>query len=138
MGTHDGKVYIYDLMKEKILYNPFVLAEGDGMIVNDLQILTDPGYEGSDAYKYSANRLHLLSSTNDAKVRIHDLETMKLREQIDFKEAINAAALSPDKNLLAVYGDCLQADIYDRRMCKLVATLQGHEDFGFSLAWHPS
>ena len=80
-----------------------------------------------------------MSATNNDHVKIHDVEHgMKERESIKFKQAINATALSPDKTLLAVYGDCLPAEIYDRRFGKIVASLDGHEDFGFALAWHPS
>jgi WD40 repeat protein len=37
-----------------------------------------------------------------------------------------------------VYGDCLQAEIIDFRSGKVVSTLHGHTDFGFSMAWHPA
>lgn len=55
-----------------------------------------------------------------------------------FKEPINIACVSPDGNLLAVYGDCIQAEIVDMRSKEVVAALFGHDDFGFSLAWHPN
>eukprot|EP00347_Sterkiella_histriomuscorum_P000565 403375359 len=138
MGTHEGQVYIYDLDNEKYLYEPFVLAVGEGMIVNYLQLLSEVPLLNDQGYK-SNKHMYLLSATNDSKVKIHDVEMgMKERECLNFKDPINVAALSPDGNLLAVYGDCYPADIYDRRSSKLVASLQGHEDYGFALQWHPS
>ena len=40
---------------------------------------------------------------------------MKPKVNFDFKDAINVASISPDGNLLGVYGDCLQAEIIDLR-----------------------
>lgn len=57
----------------------------------------------------------MLTSCNDMTVKIFDLQTMRPKLQFQFAEPINVAALSPDGNLLAVYGDCLQADIMDLR-----------------------
>jgi WD40 repeat protein len=54
-------------------------------------------------------------------VKIWDLEMMKPKSNFKFGEAINVAELSPDGNLLAVYGDCVQADILDIRSGETVA-----------------
>jgi hypothetical protein len=40
---------------------------------------------------------------------------MKPKMDLKFKDPINIAELSPDRNLLGVYGDCLQAEILDFR-----------------------
>jgi hypothetical protein len=40
---------------------------------------------------------------------------MKPKIDLKFKDPINIAELSPDRNLLGVYGDCLQAEILDFR-----------------------
>jgi WD40 repeat protein len=63
---------------------------------------------------------------------------MKPKLNFDFKDPINVAAISPDGNLLGVYGDCLQAEILDLRSGEVITTLHGHTDFGFSLCWHPN
>lgn len=62
---------------------------------------------------------------------------MKHKINLNFKDPINIAEVSPDGNLLGVYGDCLQAEILDLRSGQVVASLHGHSDFGFSMAWHP-
>lgn len=80
----------------------------------------------------------LLTSCNDCTVKIWDLQQMKPKSNMQFKEPINIAQVSPDGNLLGVYGDCIQAEILDMRSGKLIASIFGHDDFGFSLAWHPS
>ncbi|CDW83213.1 uncharacterized wd repeat-containing [Stylonychia lemnae] len=129
LGSHDGNIAIYDTDKQQYVQKKFSLAQGEGMIVNHLQIFQ----EGK-----SNNSVNILSSTNDQTVQIHDLESMKVKEIHRFKEAINIAQLSPDGHMLAVYGDCIQAQIYDRRSSKLIANLIGHEDFGFALQWHPN
>lgn len=79
-----------------------------------------------------------MHSNNDCTVKLHDLESMKILETVKFNDPINAAKISPDGNLLGVYGDCIQAEIVDLRSKKLVASLNGHEDYGFAFAWHPS
>ena len=63
---------------------------------------------------------------------------MKPKNNFKFNDPINVAEVSPDGNLLGVYGDCLQADILDIRSGETIATLHGHTDFGFSLNWHPN
>ena len=63
---------------------------------------------------------------------------MTIKSDIHFNEAINAFALSPDKNILGVFGDCVQAELIDMRTERKITSLIGHEDFGFSIAWHPN
>ena len=124
MGTTDGKIYLHSISKGLYLYKRFEIARGgDGQIVNCLKFL---------------NRELLLTATNDCTVKIWDLEQMKPKLNFDFKDPINVAAISPDGNLLGVYGDCLQAEILDLRSGEVITTLHGHTDFGFSLCWHPN
>ena len=63
---------------------------------------------------------------------------MKEKNSLKFNDPVNFATISPDGNLLACCGDCLPISITDMRTGKLVSYLMGHDDFGFSLAWHPS
>lgn len=98
------------------------------MIVNSLQFLKDTNYQ----------QLKLMTSCNDCTVRIFDFETMRTLNQFNFTIPINIANISPDGNYLGVYGDCLQADILDIRSGKTVASLHGHEDYGFAFVWHHS
>lgn len=63
---------------------------------------------------------------------------MKIKSLLSFKDPVNFATISPDGNLVASCGDCFQISISDLRSEKLVESLLGHEDFGFSLSWHPN
>ena len=40
--------------------------------------------------------------------------------------------------MIAVYGDCYQAEIYDRKDKVRIGSMYGHEDYGFALEWHPT
>ncbi len=125
MGSYDGKIYLYSLSKEKYVQRAFEIAQPafEDQIVNCIKFVSQ-----SD----------MITSCNDSTVKLWDLEVMKHKINLNFKDPINIAELSPDGNLLGVYGDCLQAEILDFRNGKVVATLHGHTDFGFSMAWHPN
>ena len=127
LGDCDGNIYIYNNNTDKYIHEKFSVAQGEGMIVNSLSLMQS-----------RTSGLKLMHSNNDATVKINDVETMKLIDKLDFKDPINVAKLSPDGNLLGVYGDCIQAEIVDMRSHQIVASLHGHEDYGFSFAWHPS
>lgn len=104
------------------------------MIVNSLTFFKDK----ISSKSRSLGPLNLLTATNDCTVRVYDFESMREKERITFNDPINVASLSPDGNLLGVYGDCYQAEIYDRRSKSKITTLLGHEDYGFAFEWHPS
>jgi WD40 repeat protein len=113
---------MYSVRQEKYILRPFEIARGDTMIVNCIKFLS---------------KSELMTSCNDCSVKIWDLNTMVAKFHASFKDPINIASVSPDGNLLGVFGDCVQAEVLDIRSNQLVAQLFGHDDFGFSLAWHP-
>ena len=101
-------------------------------ITNMVEFICDPGYPDS---------VKLLTSGNDGKVRIFNLEKEDYAEPeaiYENKEPINIAKFNADHSLLAVYGDCYPAHLYDPRIGKIIDILFGHEDFGFALSWHPA
>ncbi len=65
-------------------------------------------------------------SCNDCTTRIYDFETMRERERFTFETPINIAKISPDGKMLAVYGDCYQAEIYDRHDKVRIGSMFGH------------
>lgn len=104
-GSQNGKVYLHSISQDKYIYKAFEIAKGETMIVNCLKFIPTRGITGVD----------LLTSSNDCTVKVYDLQDMKPKLNFEFKEPINIAEVSPDGNLLGVYGDCLQADIMDMR-----------------------
>lgn len=82
--------------------------------------------------------LKLLTSCNDKTVKLFDVEAMSIIDQIYNDQPVNIAKLSPDRKLLGIYGDSLDAEIFDMNSGKKIASLKGHEDFGFAFAWHPT
>lgn len=80
----------------------------------------------------------LVSSNNDKKVKILDLKTEQVRQEFEFKWAVNHSSGQPNGNLIAVVGDGKEGYIYDTRTKDAVATLEGHHDFSFSTAWDPA
>jgi WD40 repeat protein len=94
MGSYDGKIFLYSIAKEKYVHKAFEIAKPafEGQIVNCIKFL---------------DQNNLITSCNDTTVKLWDLEMMKPKMNLKFKDPINIAELSPDGNLLGVYGDCL-------------------------------
>ena len=57
------------------------------------------------------------------KVKVYDLETMRVIDELQYDQPVNIAKLSPDRNLLGIYGDCLDAEIFDMKSGKKIASL---------------
>lgn len=79
----------------------------------------------------------VLAANNDSIVRCFDVPTFKRLSQFEHEWAVNYAAVSPDRKLVAVVGDSPDGLLTDSTTGKVVATLKGHLDFSFAAAWHP-
>ena len=85
--------------------------------------------------------MKLLTSGNDKKIRIFNLEKEDYSEpESTFVNdcPVNVAKFNRDHSLLAIYGDCYPAQILDPKSGKMLDPLYGHDDYGFSISWHPS
>jgi len=51
---------------------------------------------------------------------------------------VNHIAFYKDQTILASYSDQKEAEILDFKTRKLEITLEGHNDYGFCLDWHPN
>jgi WD40 repeat protein len=79
----------------------------------------------------------ILTSNNDARVRVFDASTMAPRAQLRFAWPVNYAVLQPGGSLAAVVGDDPDTSLADLSSGLTVMTLKGHRDFSFAAAWHP-
>lgn len=79
----------------------------------------------------------IMTSNNDAVVRVFDGETFKLRSRFHYPWAVNYSTLRPNSHLVAVVGDDPVTHLTDLNTGTTVAQLHGHKDFAFAAAWHP-
>lgn len=80
----------------------------------------------------------IMTSNNDAIVRVFDGETFKLRSRFHYPWAVNYSTLRPQSHLVAVVGDDPVTYLSDLHNGITVAQLHGHKDFSFAAAWHPN
>nr|KAJ0199860.1 hypothetical protein LSAT_V11C600320220 [Lactuca sativa] len=80
---------------------------------------------------------HFMASNNDGGVREYDMERFQLMNHFRFPWPVNHSSLSPDRKLIAVVGDHLDALVVDSTNGKTVGSVEGHLDYSFASAWHP-
>uniref|UniRef100_A0A061S6I8 Uncharacterized protein n=1 Tax=Tetraselmis sp. GSL018 TaxID=582737 RepID=A0A061S6I8_9CHLO len=104
------------------------VTHNDNGITNAVDITTSPS--GAE---------QIVTSNNDAAVRVFDAATLKCAQKADFSWAVNYTACNPaDPSLMCVVGDDPEIALVDKASGKRVSTLQGHYDFSFAAAWHPN
>lgn len=74
-------------------------------------------------------------SSNDSYIRILDCATLRWTASHEFPFAVNCSATSPDTRLRAVVGDSEDVLITAADSGRTEATLGGHRDYGFAVAW---
>ncbi|KAF8072788.1 SPBC2A9.03 [Scenedesmus sp. PABB004] len=85
----------------------------------------------------------VMTSNNDACVRLFDVAGARPRGRLALPWAVNYASLRPDGasvgggSLVAVVGDDPATLLLDVRSGLEVMKLVGHRDFSFAVAWHP-
>lgn len=82
--------------------------------------------------------INIMTCNNDNKIRIVDPDQMEPRMLYELPKCVNKAAISPDFTLLAAALDDQLDYILDYNTGKTVFKCEGHRDFSFSVAWHPS
>ena len=80
----------------------------------------------------------VLTSSNDSIARVFDATTFQCLQKQSFGWAVNYSSPSPDRKLLAVVGDHPDGLLADFNTGQVVASLKGHMDFSFAVAWHPN
>ncbi|KAJ4969018.1 hypothetical protein NE237_015719 [Protea cynaroides] len=90
-----------------------------------------------EIYDSLSGIVHFMASNNDCGIREFDMEKFQLLNHFRFPWPVNHTSVSPDRKLLTVVGDNLDALLVDSQNGKTVATLNGHLDYTFASAWHP-
>ncbi|CAI0453139.1 unnamed protein product [Linum tenue] len=99
----------------------------DNAITNSIEI-----YDGL------SGGIHFMAANNDCGVREYDMERFQLLNHFLFPWPVNHTSISPDKRLVTVVGDNLDALLVDSQNGKTVSTMSGHLDYSFASAWHPN
>mmetsp|Transcript_35217 Transcript_35217/g.78380 ORF Transcript_35217/g.78380 Transcript_35217/m.78380 type:complete len:493 (-) Transcript_35217:1439-2917(-) len=80
----------------------------------------------------------IMTSNNDAMLRVFSAETFKPITRVQYPWAVNYATMRPDSHLAAVVGDHTVTHLTDINSGATVAQLTAHRDFSFAAAWHPN
>jgi WD40 repeat protein len=87
----------------------------------------------------STGGVWVVNGSNDKKIRIFDINSMEMPLTIiPFDDPVNFVSLSPNKQLALVMTDNVDGYIFDFTSNKIVKTLKGHLDFGFTGDWNPN
>ncbi|KAF7198396.1 putative WD repeat-containing protein C2A9.03 [Pseudocercospora fuligena] len=73
--------------------------------------------------------------SNDRKVRLMDVSTLKFTDEFSYDNAINCSATAPDGRLRVLAGDTSDTLITDAERGAPIVTLKEHKDHGFACAW---
>ncbi|PPJ59506.1 hypothetical protein CBER1_09998 [Cercospora berteroae] len=74
-------------------------------------------------------------SSNDRKVRLMDVGTLRFTDSFIYDHAVNCSATSADGRLRVLVGDSSDTLITDAQRGTPIVTLQEHTDHGFACAW---
>ncbi|EME79327.1 uncharacterized protein MYCFIDRAFT_216411 [Pseudocercospora fijiensis CIRAD86] len=73
--------------------------------------------------------------SNDRKVRLMDVSTLRFTDEFSYDNAINCSATAPDGRLRVLVGDTSDTLITDAERGAPIITLKEHNDHGFACAW---
>ncbi|KAF2217545.1 hypothetical protein CERZMDRAFT_108248 [Cercospora zeae-maydis SCOH1-5] len=79
--------------------------------------------------------LHAAFSSNDRRVQLMDVGTVRFTDSFTYDHAVNCSATSADGRLRALVGDSSDTLITDAQRGTPLVTLQEHTDHGFACAW---
>ncbi|CAK9192111.1 unnamed protein product [Sphagnum troendelagicum] len=102
-------------------------------ITNDDNAITN----AIDIYDSSSGAIHLMSSNNDAVVRVFDCNTFSVLGCFQYDWPVNHTSVSPDSKTIVVVGDNSDGLLTDSQNGKVIGVLKGHLDYSFASAWHP-
>ncbi|KAM3420282.1 hypothetical protein BST61_g3569 [Cercospora zeina] len=74
-------------------------------------------------------------SSNDRRVRLMDVGTLRFTDGFTYEHAVNCSATSADGRLRALVGDSSDTLITDAQRGTPLVTLQEHTDHGFACVW---
>lgn len=125
-GGFAGQMMVQRLSDLEIVHQAFI-TQNDNGITNAIEVFEQNG------------QLRLLTSNNDASVRIFDVSNFKLSFKHDCDWAVNFSTASRhDPKIVAIVGDSLEGLLFDHTSNTCIASIRGHEDFSFAAAWNPT
>lgn len=116
----------------KSLYSPFESKPVVGTVTRNDNGITN--HVHAHLGRNSGSPVAVFSS-NDNKLRVLDCYRDTFIGEQSFEWPINCSATSPDGRLRVVVGDHQDVVIVEADSGKILRTLEGHQDFGFSCAW---
>ncbi|EAR89445.1 WD domain, G-beta repeat protein (macronuclear) [Tetrahymena thermophila SB210] len=131
LGGFKGGLYFHNITTKKGQYLKNITknyTDPEGDTINFLKI-----------YKEGNNK-KLISAQNDRYVNIYDLECLyQPKQSVKCTNSVNVAKLNPiESDLLAIFADQQNPELIDLRSNEVIASLQGHSDFGLTLDWNPN
>ncbi|KAK9725864.1 hypothetical protein RND81_05G174700 [Saponaria officinalis] len=90
-----------------------------------------------EIYDSLSGGYRFMASNNDCGIREYEMERYQLLRHFCFPWPVNHTSISPDRKLVAVVGDHVDALLIDSQTGKEVASVEGHRDYSFATAWHP-
>ena len=83
----------------------------------------------------SSGLLRAAFCSNDQKVRLMDVTSMRFTDSFAYDYAINCSAMSPDGRCRILVGDSRETLITDAERGNIHITLREHAEDGFACAW---
>lgn len=126
-GTFEGGLIILDVEdpQNTRLVGEYLMTRSTDGITNHISIARDNSV--------------LFVASNDAKLRLFDMEKTKKTSTLDWPFAVNCLAVNPhNPHQYFLAGDCPSNYIIDTRTGKPCAKFTEHKDFGFSCDWSPA
>jgi WD40 repeat protein len=125
-GTFSGEYYLKSLDSiHNTSFSDGVITANNNGITNHLKIHTP---------RRSSKPVAAIAS-NDSGFRVMDIETQKFVSEFHYDCAMNCSAISPDRRLRVMVGDCLQTLITCAETGEVLHELDGPRDFGFACDW---
>ncbi|TQD80885.1 hypothetical protein C1H46_033555 [Malus baccata] len=120
------------------LLEGFMQTQISTLAVKD-NFLVAGGFQGELTCKkrFFRGGMHFMASNNDCGIREYDMEKFQLLNHFRFPWPVNHTSISPDRRLVAVVGDHVDALLMDSQNGKTIAKVVGHLDYSFASAWHP-
>eukprot|EP00210_Caulerpa_lentillifera_P004219 g4024.t1 len=126
VGGFSGQLIVQRLSDLEIIHESLV-TRNDNAITNAIEVF------GSDG------DLKILTSNNDAFIRIFDICNFKMAYKYQSDWAVNYSTVCPlNSKIIAMVGDDLDGRLLDRSSNRVICQLVGHEDYSFAAAWNPS
>lgn len=126
VGGFSGQLIVQRLSDLEIVHESFI-TRNENAITNAIEVFG--GSEGS---------LKMLTSNNDAFVRIFDVSSFRLAYKYQSDWAVNYSTVCPSNSkIIAMVGDDVKGRLLDRCSNRVICQLVGHQDYSFAAAWNP-